>query len=68
MPPNRCAELLVETMEEFEKVPRDDEPFSIDSMPAVSDGEYPEWPAHEMLRWVPRHIVKKAYARLPARD
>jgi hypothetical protein len=34
-------------------------PFSACDIPAVSDGDWPAWPAQEMLRWVPNEIQEQ---------
>jgi HEAT repeat protein len=46
-----------------EDPPLDDDPFPGESIPAVGDGDYPEWPAQEMLKWVPQEIINGPYGR-----
>jgi HEAT repeat protein len=44
--------------------PSDDDPFPGLDIPAVSDGDYPEWPAKGMLKWVPQEVIESPYARI----
>jgi len=39
-----------------ERFPEDHDPFSWDQIPFVYDGDWPAWPAREMLAWVPDEI------------
>lgn len=47
-----------------EGVPRDDEPFPGTDIPSINDGDYPEWPAQQMLQWIPRHILDSDYSEV----
>jgi hypothetical protein len=42
-----------------ERLPEDDDPFSQDDVPWTYDGDWPEWPAQEMLDWVPASIQEQ---------
>lgn len=57
--PKRYAEIL----KYMEDLPGDSEPFGADIAPGVVEGDYPEWPAQEMLRWVPEDIVRQDYSK-----
>jgi hypothetical protein len=39
-----------------ERPPIDQDAFSLDHIPWYGDGDYPEWPAQQMLKWVPESI------------
>jgi hypothetical protein len=52
------------TEDELER-PADDQPFDRDNVPGVSDGDWPGWPAQEMLSWVPKNIQQQ-YGRTAA--
>jgi hypothetical protein len=39
-----------------ERGPEDDDVFERDRIGFLSDGDFPEWPAQEMLTWVPKAI------------
>jgi hypothetical protein len=41
---------------EEEPPPADDEPFAADAVPGYIDGDWPEWPAQQMLDWMPQDI------------
>jgi hypothetical protein len=41
-------------LEPDERLPLDDEPCCLPD--AVGDGDWPEWPAQEMLKWMPENI------------
>ena len=43
--------------------PEDDEPFSCDSLPGFSDGDYPPWLALELERHLPNVILKRFATR-----
>lgn len=48
----RWEEVLAMTREEDEPKPDDSKPFDADEIGSYSDGNWPEWPAQEMLRWM----------------
>jgi hypothetical protein len=37
----------------IERRPADEEPFDADMIPGYADGDWPEWPAQQMLQWMP---------------
>lgn len=39
--------------------PEDDHRFSVDHIPFVYDGDWPDWPAQQMLYWVPEEIQRE---------
>jgi hypothetical protein len=43
--------------------PEDDEPFSCDSLPGFSDGDYPPWLALELEHHLPNVILKRFATR-----
>jgi hypothetical protein len=45
---------VVENLEE--PLPAGKDRFNRNDVPGVEDGYWPEWPAHEMLNWMPRDI------------
>ena len=40
-------------------VPADDEPYDLDAVPGHADGNWPAWPARDMLRDVPASVREK---------
>ena len=42
-----------------ERMPIDSDKFESDWLPGLTDGDWPEWPAQEALRWVPRDIKQR---------
>ncbi|NIL81087.1 hypothetical protein [Rhodococcoides kroppenstedtii] len=40
-------------------VPADDEPYDLDAVPGHADGDWPAWPARDMLRDVPASVCEK---------
>lgn len=40
-------------------MPIDSDKFESDWLPGFTDGDWPEWPAQEALRWVPRDIQQR---------
>jgi hypothetical protein len=42
-----------------EPTPEDVEPFSSEKVPGYLDGDFPGWPAQEMLAWVPEAIQEE---------
>ncbi|MBY6366544.1 hypothetical protein [Rhodococcoides corynebacterioides] len=40
-------------------VPADDEPYDLDAVPGHADGDWPAWPARDMLRDVPTSVREK---------
>jgi hypothetical protein len=42
--------------EDYEPPPADDDAFDRSAVPGLEDGDWPEWPAQEMLRWMPEDI------------
>lgn len=47
-----------------ERLPLDDDPFPGYDLPWVADGDYPEWPAQEMLKWMPTVLAREPYGRV----
>ena len=41
------------------RVPDDDDPFDSSNVPGFCDGDYPPWPAQEMLQFVPYDIQQE---------
>ncbi len=39
-----------------ERAPLDDDDFHSEQIPGYCDGDWPDWPEQEMLRWLPREI------------
>ena len=64
LPARRCEDLFRRLAECIDELPHDDDPFTMDDIPGVSDGDYPEWPAQEMLKWLPKEIVAAAYGKI----
>lgn len=64
---HQVVELLREQTEELddgEELPDDWEPdaeaeFDAEEIPGFLDGDWPAWPAHEALTWVPRAIQQR---------
>lgn len=52
------------TEDELER-PADGHQFDRDDVPGVADGDWPGWPAQEMLSWVPKDIQQQ-YGRIAA--
>ena len=42
-----------------QRLPKDDDAFDAASIPDFCDGDWPTWPAQEMLVWVPKLIQEK---------
>jgi hypothetical protein len=42
-----------------ERLPEDTEPFSEDHVPILFEYDWPEGPAHKMLKWIPEEIQRK---------
>lgn len=40
-------------------IPKPDSPFDPDDIPGYADGDWPGWPAQEMLKWMPKDIQQK---------
>ncbi|MBY6350823.1 MULTISPECIES: hypothetical protein [Rhodococcoides] len=40
------------------EVPADDEPYDLDAVPGHADGDWPAWPARDMLRDVPASVCE----------
>lgn len=64
MPEKRYAALVVARTEDGEEIPSDDAPFTGYDIPGVADGDYPEWPAQEMLMWVPQDILDRSFCQV----
>jgi hypothetical protein len=43
----------------IERAPEDDDPFTAGNIGVICDGDWPGWPAQEMLTWVPKPIQKQ---------
>jgi hypothetical protein len=41
------------------RLSKDDDEFKPEQLPGFSDGDWPGWPAQEMLKWVPKKIQKE---------
>jgi HEAT repeat protein len=46
-----------------ERIPLDEDAFHGYDLPQVSDGDYPEWPAQQMLTWMPEQILERPFSR-----
>jgi hypothetical protein len=46
-----------------ERLPFDEDAFPGYDLPLVADGDYPEWPAQEMLTWMPEQILERPFSR-----
>jgi hypothetical protein len=42
-----------------ERMPIDSDKFEPEHLPGFTDGDWPEWPAQEALRWVPRDVQQR---------
>lgn len=63
LPEAARAELEEFFDEEGEDRPPDERPFDQDDVPGVADGDWPGWPAKEMLSWVPKDVQQR-YGRV----
>jgi len=52
-----------DTLDDVPREPEDDEPFSWESLPGFSDGDYPPWLALELERHLPNVILKRFATR-----
>lgn len=52
-------EALEVCWDEDEPPPDDDTEFCADSVGTISDGDWPGWPAQEMLSWMPKEILAR---------
>jgi hypothetical protein len=50
-------------LDDVRREPEDHEPFSCDSLPGFSDGDYPPWLALELGRHVPAAVLKRFATR-----
>jgi hypothetical protein len=51
------------TFDDIPREPEDNEPFSSDSLPGFSDGDYPPWLALELCRHLPSAVLKRFATR-----
>jgi hypothetical protein len=52
-----------DTLDDVPREPEDYEPFSCDSLPGFSDGDYPPWLALELARHLPGAVLKRFATR-----
>ena len=52
-----------DTLDDVPREPEDYEPFSCDSLPGFSDGDYPPWLALELERHLPGAVLKRFATR-----
>lgn len=45
-----------------ERLPDERDPFDSADIPGLCDGDWPDWPAQEMLNWVPT-VIQKTYGQ-----
>ncbi|HSF47556.1 MAG TPA: hypothetical protein VLA73_04265, partial [Burkholderiales bacterium] len=61
--PNAYAELaqMEVDRDDLEQImtPNDSEPFDADQINAICDGNWPEWPASDMLDWLPDDLCEE---------
>jgi hypothetical protein len=50
-----------------ERMPLDDDPFQVEAVPGLSDGQWPERPEQAMLRWLPPLICGRLGRRVYGR-
>ena len=65
LPEDARAEVEGWFTEDEQERPADNQPFDRDDVPGVADGDWPGWPAQEMLSWVPDDIQQQ-YGRVAA--
>lgn len=70
MDPEEYARLLqvmlaavTDALDDVPREPEDHEPFSCDSLPGFSDGDYPPWLALELEHHVPAAVLKRFATR-----
>jgi hypothetical protein len=56
IPPRHWQQIVDAYREDDEPPPTDDHSFDRGAVPGLEDGDWPEWPAQEMLRWMPADI------------
>ncbi|AYA23168.1 hypothetical protein C6369_000250 [Rhodococcus rhodochrous] len=57
---------IVERFEGWEQdPPAPEEPFDLSQVPGNADGDWPEWPAQQMLDWMPPELIAR-YGRSTA--
>ncbi len=62
----RAYEAIAEGWQENDELaPLPDEPFEAARIPGMDDGDWPGWPAQEMLTWMP-DAVKRRFGRVEA--
>ena len=59
LPRRRWLQIVQGYDEADEPLPADAESFDVDKLPGYADGDWPEWPAQEMLRWMPKEIQER---------
>src|SRR5262245_6859489 len=59
LPEDARAEVEWWYVEDELEQPADGHPFGHDDVPGVADGDWPGWPAQEMLSWVPDNIQQQ---------
>ena len=59
LPRRRWLQIVQGYDEADEPLPADAESFDADKLPGYADGDWPEWPAQEMLRWMPKEIQER---------
>ncbi|MFZ2528402.1 MAG: hypothetical protein WAX14_12215 [Rhodococcus sp. (in: high G+C Gram-positive bacteria)] len=56
--PQKRWDDIVERLEGWEMDPPEpQEPFGLSQIPGNEDGDWPEWPAQQMLEWMPPELI-----------
>lgn len=61
--PDAYAAILERWQEDEEDAPSAGKPFEASRIPGLDDGDWPGWPAQEMLDWLPEDIQER-YGRV----
>ena len=59
LPPHRWQEILDRLAEAEIAPPAPDAPFDRNLIPGHIDGDWPEWPAEQMLGWMPAELIAR---------
>jgi hypothetical protein len=57
--PRRWAEIVEVFAGADEREPADEDTYDLERVPGFADGDWPEWPARLMLKWMPKDVVEK---------
>ncbi|MFC7959662.1 hypothetical protein [Rhodococcoides kroppenstedtii] len=57
--PDTWAGVVEQFAADEAEVPADDQPYDLDAVPGHADGDWPAWPARDMLRDVPASVRMK---------